>query len=234
VQNIFLPKKFPQYAGYEFYAHYKSALEVGGDYYDFIPLPNNRLGVMIGDVAGKGIPAALLMAKVSADARFCMLTEASLAAAMNRLNENMQEAGMLDRFVTFGGCLLDLNEHTLTVVSAGHPPPLIYRSAKKGYEDGCTKAQTGYPLGILEGVEYECNTVTLGPGDSVLLYTDGVSESKNVKEKDFGMDGIHNTLNAGPMTPKAMGTRIVEAVQRHAIDRKPHDDLTVVSFGRLA
>src|SRR5262249_33156763 len=108
-------------------------LEVGGDYYDFIPLPNNRLGIMIGDVAGKGVPAALLMAKVSSDARFCTLTEPSLADAISKLNEHMQEAGQLDRFVTFGGCLLDLQKHTLHVVSAGHQPPVVYRAATKSF-----------------------------------------------------------------------------------------------------
>src|SRR5207249_8208659 len=97
VQKSFLPKKLPQASGFEFFAHYESAQEVGGDYYDFIPLGKHRLGVMIGDVAGKGVPAALLMAKVSSDARFCALTESSLSDAINKLNDHMQEAGMLDR-----------------------------------------------------------------------------------------------------------------------------------------
>ncbi len=233
VQQSFLPKTLPQLAGYEFFAHYESAQEVGGDYYDFIPLPNNRLGVMIGDVAGKGVPAALLMAKVRSDARFCTLTEPTLAEAVAKLNEQMQDAGLLDRFVTFGACLIELQNHSVTVVSAGHPPPLIYRSGKKAYEDGCTKDQTGYPLGIVEGIPYDFNTFTLAAGDTVLLYTDGVSESQNVQEKDFGMDGIYKALGAGPLTPKAMGQRLVESVHRHAVDRKPHDDLTVVTFGRL-
>ena len=234
VQKSFLPKKFPQAAGYEFFAHYESAQEVGGDYYDFIPLPNNRLGIMIGDVAGKGVPAALLMAKVSSDARFCALTEPTLSDAMNKLNEHMQEAGLLDRFVTFGACVLDLNAHTVTVANAGHQPPLIYRAASKTYEDGCTIDQTGFPLGIVEGVVYECNTFTLGPGDCVILYTDGVSESQSRDNKDFGMAGIHAALNASPKSPKAMGMLLVENVQKHAVGRKPHDDLTVVTFGRVS
>jgi serine phosphatase RsbU (regulator of sigma subunit)/pSer/pThr/pTyr-binding forkhead associated (FHA) protein len=233
VQKSFLPKKFPQLAGYEFFAHYESAQEVGGDYYDFIPLPNNRLGVMIGDVAGKGVPAALLMAKVSSDARFCTLTEPTLSDAINKLNEHMQEAGLLDRFVTFGACILDLNLHNVTVANAGHQPPLIYRAATKTYEDGCTKAQTGFPLGIVEGIPYECNTFALGPGDCVVLYTDGVSESRSVDEKEFGVPGVIAALNASAKSPKAMGVRLVETVQKHALGRKPHDDLTVVTFGRM-
>jgi phosphoserine phosphatase RsbU/P len=234
VQKSFLPKKLPQIAGYEFYAHYESALEVGGDYYDFIPLPNNRLGIMIGDVAGKGVPAALLMAKVSADARFCTLTEPTLADAIGKLNEQMQEAGQLDRFVTFAGCLLDLQDHSLSVVSAGHQPPVVYRSATKSFEDGCTRDQAGLPLGVVDGISYQFNTVTLGPSDTVVLFTDGASESKNVQEKDFGMEGVYAALKPGPMRPKEMGVRLVEAVKRHATGRKPHDDLTVVTFGRLA
>jgi sigma-B regulation protein RsbU (phosphoserine phosphatase) len=233
VQKSFLPKKFPQIAGYEFFAHYESAQEVGGDYYDFIPLPNNRLGIMIGDVAGKGVPAALLMAKVSSDARFCTLTEPTLGDAITKLNEHMQEAGLLDRFVTFGACVLDLNEHSVTVANAGHQPPLIYRTATKTFEDGCTKDQTGFPLGIVEGVPYECNTFTLGPGDCVVLYTDGISESRSLEEKEFGVDGILEALGPCVKAPKAMGVRLVEAVQKHATGRKPHDDLTVVTFGRV-
>jgi serine phosphatase RsbU (regulator of sigma subunit) len=234
VQKSFLPQKFPQIAGYDFFAQYESAKEVGGDYYDFIPLQNNRLGVMIGDVAGKGVPAALLMAKVSSDARFCTLTEPTLSAAVGRLNDYMQEAGLLDRFVTFTACVLDLGANSVTVANAGHNLPIVYRAATKTFEDGCTTDQTGFPLGVVEGVTYECNTFVLGPGDCVVLFTDGVSESKNREEKDFGNDGILATLKVGPMTPPAMGKRLVEAVHKHATGRKPHDDMTVVTFGRVS
>jgi serine phosphatase RsbU (regulator of sigma subunit) len=161
------------------------------------------------------------------------LTEASLSEAVNRLNDQMQEAGMLDRFVTFGACVVDLNQHTLMVVNAGHLPPLIYRANTNAYEEGCSKDQTGFPLGIVEGTLYEGNIVTLAPGDCVVLFTDGISESRSKDEKEFGMPGVLAALNAGPMAPKAMGQRLVETVHRHATGRKPHDDLTVVTFGRL-
>jgi serine phosphatase RsbU (regulator of sigma subunit) len=233
VQKSFLPKKVPHTASYEFFAQYESAQEVGGDYYDFIPLSDNRLGVMIGDVAGKGVAAALLMAKVSSDTRFCTLTEPDLPAAIAKLNEHMQEAGLLDRFVTFCACLLDLNKHTMRVVSAGHMPPIIYRAATRTFEDGCTNDQTGFPLGVVDGISYECNTLSLLPGDCVVLFTDGVSESKNREEKDLGNDGILAAIKAGPMNPKDMGQRLVESVHGHAAGRKPHDDMTVVTFGRV-
>ena len=232
VQKSFLPNKMPQVTGYEFAARYESAQEVGGDYYDFIALKGRHHGIMVGDVAGKGIPAALLMAKVSADARVCILTETSLADTVTRLNEHLQEAGRLDRFVTFAAALLDAAEHQVTFVNAGHIAPLIYRKASDAFEDGCTRDQTGLPLGIVEGIPYESNTVTLGPGDSVVLITDGASESRDMNDVEFGMDRVLAALQAGPKSAPALVDRLVTAVHKHAAGRKPHDDLTVVAFGR--
>src|ERR1700674_4506915 len=100
VQRGFLPLRLPEVPGYELFAHYESAYEVGGDYYDFIRLPRQRVAVLVGDVAGKGVAAALLMAKLSADTRFCMLTEPISAAAFTRLNSLMNQSGIADRFVT--------------------------------------------------------------------------------------------------------------------------------------
>jgi serine phosphatase RsbU (regulator of sigma subunit)/pSer/pThr/pTyr-binding forkhead associated (FHA) protein len=232
VQLSFLPKAFPQTLGYEFWAHYESASEVGGDYYDFIPLPGGRFGVMIGDVAGKGVSAALLMAKVSSDARFTVLTENNLAGAIGKLNDLMQEAGMLDRFVTLGAGLLDLNTHEVTFVNAGHLPPLIYRRATKEFEEPVTRDLSGLPLGVSESVAYDFCSVTLEPGDSVMLFTDGVTEAKNRDDADFMMAGVRQALRDGPMTPKTMGERLVAAVKMHSLGCKQYDDLTIVSFGR--
>lgn len=232
VQESFLPLKMPQVPGYEFMARYESAQEVGGDYYDFVPLPNSRYGIMVGDVAGKGIPAALLMAKVSAEARFCALTEADLSAIISRLNEHLQEAGRLDRFVTFAAALLDPARHNVTFANAGHIAPLIYRKATGQFEEGTTSDQTGLPLGIVEGIPYAASSVTLAPGDCVLLITDGITESKDRNERDFQMEGVIAALRAGPMNPPAMVDRLLASVHAHAANRKPHDDLTVVAFGR--
>ncbi|MFO0969890.1 MAG: SpoIIE family protein phosphatase [Gemmataceae bacterium] len=233
VQLSFLPKKPPQVPGYEFYAHYESAQEVGGDYYDFIPMPNNRWGIMVGDVAGKGVPAALLMAKVSSDARFSTLTEKSLGDAVYRLNELMQEAGMLDRFVTLGACLLDHASHELTVVNAGHMPPLLYRKKTGQIEEAISREISGLPLGIADGIPYESSSVTLEPGDVFLLISDGVTDSKNKQDKDFGNDGVLAAFKAGPMTPQAVGERVVNGTKQHFTGCKQHDDITVVSFGRV-
>ena len=233
VQKSFLPKKFPQVNGYEFFAHYESAQEVGGDYYDFIPLPGPRLGVMIGDVAGKGVPAALFMAKVSSDVRFCTLTEPRLDTAITRLNVLLAEAGLLDKFVTLGACLIDPATHTVSCVNAGQGSPLVFRKAKQNFEEAISREATGYPLGVVDDFEYTMTTFRLEPGDTVMLFTDGVTESRSQEEKEFSMAGVTKALGAGPMSPKPMVDRLIAAVHKHATGRKPHDDITVVSFGRV-
>lgn len=233
VQMSFLPKRAPQPAGYEFAAHYLSAQEVGGDYYDFIPLPGPRYGVMLGDVAGKGVPAALLMAKVSADARFCMLTEPDLATAVGKLNEQMQEAGLLDRFVTLGAGLIEPAKHQVTFVNAGHLPPLVYRKATNSFEEGISRDQSGFPLGVVEGIPYESAMTNLDSGDSVLLFTDGITEAKNKNDVEFQFDGVLTALKNCQKTPKAMVDCLVAAIREHAKGCKQHDDITIVAFGRL-
>jgi len=230
----FLPKKLPQLAGYEFFAHYEPAQEVGGDYYDFIPLPASRLAIMVGDVAGKGVPAALLMAKVSSDARFCMLTEPDPAQAVYKLNEQMQEAGMLDRFITLAAGLLDTSAHRVTFVNAGHLPPLIFRRATGRVEEATSRELAGFPLGVADGIPYEAATVALQPGDVVTVFTDGVTEAKNKAEKEFQMEGAYSALLAGPPTTKGMGDRLVAAIRQHALGCKQHDDITIVCFGRVS
>ncbi len=233
VQISFLPKKPPQPPGYEFFAHYESAQEVGGDYYDFIPLPGGRWGILIGDVAGKGVPAALLMSKVSSDARFTLLTEPGLAEAVYKLNELMQEAGMHDRFVTLGACLLDPAGHQVTCVNAGHFPPLLYRKSTGALEEATSRDAAGFPLGVADGIPYEASSVALEPGDALCLFTDGVTEAKNKQDAEFQMQGVLAVLKSGPMTPKAMGERLAAAVKKHFLGCKQHDDITVVCFGRL-
>jgi sigma-B regulation protein RsbU (phosphoserine phosphatase) len=235
VQMSFLPKRPPQVAGYQFFTYYESAQEVGGDFYDFIPMPGGRLAVLIGDVAGKGVQAALLMAKVSADARFALLTEDGPAEAVYKLNELMQEADMVDRFVTLGLCLLDPKSHQVTTVNAGHMPPLVYRKAGGQFEEGMDRDLTGFPLGVADGVPYERATITLEPGDVVILFTDGVTEAKNKQEQEFQMEGLQTALTAGDeMTAKPMGERLVAAVKKHFLGCKQHDDLTIVCFGRTS
>lgn len=233
VQLSFLPKSWPRIEGYTFFAHYESAQEVGGDYYDYIPLPGQRVAAMLGDVAGKGVPAALLMAKVSSDARYCMLTEPGPAEAICRLNEHMQEAGLLDRFVTLEAALLDPEKHEVTFVSAGHNPAVLYRHATKEVEEAFSHHVGGLPLGVMPEFPYEiCTTVRLHPGDAVLMFSDGITEAPNGAGKDFGLEGIIKTVKAAAPNPGDIGKRLIAAVKQHSLGVKQHDDITIVCFGR--
>jgi serine phosphatase RsbU (regulator of sigma subunit) len=185
-------------------------------------------------VAGKGVAAALLMAKISSDARFCMLTETDPARAVLKINTLMQEAGMLDRFVTLAACQLDPARHEVSFINAGHLPPLVFRKTTGKLEEGMPRELAGLPLGVAEDVPYEAHTVRLDPGDSVLLFTDGVTEAKNRQDREFRVEGVQAAaLRQGPFTPNAMAERVVNAVKQHSLGCKQYDDITVACFGRL-
>jgi serine phosphatase RsbU (regulator of sigma subunit) len=232
VQHGFLPLRLPQVPGYEFFAYYESAFEVGGDFYDFIPLAGQRVAVLLGDVAGKGVAAALLMAKASADARFCILTEPDLAVAVTRLNSSMNRSGISHRFVTLAAAILDHGGHTVTLVNAGHPSPLVYRRATRTVEAATTKELAGLPLGVLDGFEYASCQVSLGPGDCILAFTDGVTEAVDVNDVQLQTKGVSAAVQGEAGSPRAIGERVVKAVEQFAAGRSQFDDIAVVAFGR--
>jgi serine phosphatase RsbU (regulator of sigma subunit)/pSer/pThr/pTyr-binding forkhead associated (FHA) protein len=234
VQLSFLPARLPEVGGYEFYAHYEPANEVGGDYYDFIPMPQGRLAISVGDVAGKGVSAALLMAKLSSDARFSLLTEPDLRKATARLNDLLYEfTSPMDRFVTLAGVILEPQRHALTLVNAGHLSPMIYRKGSGTLTEAMPKERSGVPLGIMADYTFDTSQLALEPGDSLLMFSDGVIDALDVREKPFGMAGVRRALeDAGDAAAKALGERITRAVQQHASNRPPHDDVTLVCLGR--
>jgi serine phosphatase RsbU (regulator of sigma subunit) len=234
VQRNFLPKSVPEVPGYEFHAYYEAAREVGGDYYDFIPLADHRLAITLGDVAGKGMPAALLMAKLSSEARSCLLSERDPTKAIARLNDQLYPAcNPMDRFVTMVAAILDPVSHTVTLVNAGHPAPLLYRRADRKFTKVVPEQDDGQSLGISLGNQYQYCQVTLAPGDCLLLFSDGVTDAQSLASKPFRLKGIHAILEkAGPDSPCALGKRLEEAVQAHAKGGPQYDDITLICFGR--
>ena len=162
VQKRFLPQGVPSVPGYEFFAHYQPTYEVGGDYYDFVPLPGDRMAMALGDVSGKGVAAALMMAKFSGDTRYCILTENGPATTAARLNSLLCAAGIEDKFITLGLCVLDATTRKLTLTSAGHTPVIIRRADGRAEEVG--QEVSGLPLGIMEDSVYEQTDVQLRPG----------------------------------------------------------------------
>jgi serine phosphatase RsbU (regulator of sigma subunit)/pSer/pThr/pTyr-binding forkhead associated (FHA) protein len=237
VQLSFLPSRVPEVPSYEFWAHYESALEVGGDYYGYIPLPNGSLALAMGDVAGKGVPAALLMAKLSSDTRFSVLTEPDPGQAVTKLNDLLCEfTSRMDRFVTFALAVLDPVGHAVTLVNAGHLSPLLYRPADGSLSDAMPNEIAGIPLGISDGFAFDSFKVSLRAGDSLVLFTDGVSESMSQANVPFGLNGIQTALKgAGAVSAKGLGERLIRAVHQHAAGRPaPHDDVTLLCFGRIS
>ncbi len=233
VQRALLPHSLPDVPGYRFFAHYQAAQEVGGDYYDFVPLPGSRMGVLLGDVAGHGVAAALVMAKFGVEARVCLEFEAEPAKAVTRLNAQMMRAGMPEKFVTLALAVLDPTTHMVAVVNAGHPSPLLLH-ASGAVEEVTPPEFAGLPIGIAEGYPYPCRLVKLEPGDRLLVYSDGVSDALGGNEQFFGTDGIRTAIGGAGSCPRATGEHLVRAVQRHAAGCDPNDDITVVCFGRTA
>src|SRR5215213_4795581 len=238
VQKGFLPQSFPLLPGYEFFAHYTAARTVGGDYYDFIPLPDGRLAVLLGDVSGKGVPAALLMARLSGEARVSMLTRADVAAAITHLNEQLMQANLEDRYVTLSAAVIDPKAHRIQVVSAGHLSPLVYRGASKKLDKVFEKDTGDFPVGWVPGHVYTAYPVELGPGDSLLVYTDGIEDAQPASGERFTEAGVERTV-AGTaaaleiVSARELGARIVHAVQTHVGSHPQFDDIALVCFGRV-
>ncbi|NNJ27221.1 SpoIIE family protein phosphatase [Alienimonas chondri] len=181
IQQGFLPQGPPPLEGYEFADRYESAQSVGGDYFDYIPLPDGRLAIALGDVAGKGVPAALLMARMSSAARSHLLAAANkksadlLPSAVKRLNMELTAGPMGHRFITCVVLLLDPRTHSIYAVNAGHMAPLIRTVA--GAVEPLGEISGGMPLGIDGTQKFTAASRTLRPGEGALIFTDGITEA---------------------------------------------------------
>lgn len=232
VARSFLPAELPKIPGYEFFACNESALAVGGDYYDFIPLGGQRLVILLGDVTGKGVAAALVMARFSAQARACLRAETRLSAAVGELNALMQPLGHTDRFMTLAALSLDTASHAITLVNAGHPSPLVLRRATGAIEEVHASSVIGMPLGVMDDYEYQAHEMTLQPGDNLIAFSDGVTEALDKNGRQFGMNRLRTCIQEVPCAPRELGERILGAVQDHAAGCSQFDDITLVCMGR--
>jgi serine phosphatase RsbU (regulator of sigma subunit)/pSer/pThr/pTyr-binding forkhead associated (FHA) protein len=230
IQASFLPHERPRLEQLEFFDYYSPAKHIGGDYYDYIMLPGNRLAVALGDVSGKGIPAALLMARLSAAVRFCLASEAQVCEAVRQLNRVLTRPGSADRFITFVVAVVDLSTFALTLVNAGHMPPLLRRAGHTKVED-LGDPIVGLPLGVVDH-PYEEMVLQLEPGDAVVLYTDGVSEARNPKGDLYGTERLRAVVGSSPADMSSLGTKLLADVRQFAGNRAQSDDLTLVCFRR--
>ncbi|HEX5470813.1 MAG TPA: SpoIIE family protein phosphatase [Lacipirellulaceae bacterium] len=230
MQRALLPSKPPQVPGYFFFDYYQAARQVGGDYYDYVPLPGGRHAVVVGDVAGKGVPAALLMARLSADVRFSLASEEDPAKAIQQINEGFAHHDWQDRFVTMIAAVLNPKTGHLTMVNAGHMAPFLRRRDGSVAEVG--EEAAGLPLGVATGFEYESYSHQLEPGDVITIFTDGFSEAMNTDRELYGLERLKKQLGTPLQNVREFGQHILDDVHQFVNGYDQSDDMCLVCFGR--
>jgi len=232
VQRALLPAEMPQLEGYEFFASYEAAQAVGGDYYDAFAVQNGKYCLAFGDVAGKGVPASLVMSRLASVVRSTFQHVDQVDAAVSQINNHMCDKAVEGRFVTFVATLLDPAAHSISVVNAGHMSPIIRKA--NGTVEEFPEGSVGIPLGVVEDFPYTAMDRTLDPGDTVVIYTDGVSEAMNHDSELYGLDRLRQFISQGPVHADELGTAVRADVKKHAGTRAQNDDITMMVFGRNA
>ena len=230
MQHALLPNSSPQVPGYHFFEFYEAASQVGGDYYDYVMLPDDRFAAVVGDVAGKGVSAAILMAKLSSDVRFWLAREPDAAKALGHINKAFSQHGWDDRFVTMVVAIVDPNKNELTLVNAGHMPPLLRQREGDVLEIGGKEA--GLPLGVMEDYEYEAYQRQLEPADFLTIFTDGFSEAMDSNRDLFGMERLIEVVGNREVGSHDLGKHVLQNVRDFAGDYPQSDDMCLVCFGR--
>ena len=229
VQQGFLPSRPPELAGYQFFDFYEPANQVGGDYYDYIQLPGGRLGVIVADVSGKGIAAALLMAKLSAEVRYGLVSSAGPAEALVQLNAGFSRSWE-DRFVTCALAIVDPKSHEVQLANAGHMAPFLRHADQRVETVG--EEQTGVPLGVAPDFAYEQFSFSLKPGDGLAMFTDGFSEAMNLENNLYGLARLEQQLQRKAAGVRQIGELILSDVKQFVGSRSQSDDMCLLCFGR--
>jgi len=230
VQQALLPQTLPPVPGYDFYASYHSALAVGGDYYNVLPLGKDKVCIAFGDVAGKGVPGALVMSRLSSVVETTMEFTDDVEQAIDAINRHMCAHAADGRFVTFILAVIDLTTHRISLVNAGHMSPII-RKPDGGVEN-FHEDSIGIPIGILENYSYDVVTRDLALGESMVIVTDGVDEAMNPDGELYTKERVVEFVKQTFDNAAALGTALLDDVRRHANGRPQNDDITIMAFGR--
>jgi sigma-B regulation protein RsbU (phosphoserine phosphatase) len=229
VQSGLLPGKAPALPGWDIAAVNLPTWEIGGDYYDYVPLPRQRLGLAVADVSGKGIPAALIMATFRTALRAQLRRRADLRVMAAELNRALLESRDASRFVTTVFGVLEPASGLFRYVNCGHNWPLLVR--RSGEPELLRRG--GPAMGLLTGERYEQGEVRLEPGDALVLYTDGVVEPADAREEEFGVARLEQAVRATLGCPAAEALQAV-VQSTHAFSGRGHyeDDFTLVVVKR--
>ena len=226
VQESFLPTSTPQHANFTFAAQTHAAQVVGGDYYDFIPFDNDMLGIVLGDVSGKGVPAALQMARLMSDFRYISQVDSEPAKVLAQVNNTLYERSYRGMFTTAVFCLLNMTSKKLIVANGGHLSLLLKRN-NSIEEIGFA---SGTPLGILPNMSYKQEEHSLKSKDEILIFTDGVTEPKNKQDEEFGLDRLKNLFinHTGP--PENFLQHLEDSIKQFIGKAPQFDDLTALTL----
>jgi sigma-B regulation protein RsbU (phosphoserine phosphatase) len=230
IQQSFLPREKPQLPGFDISGINIPSEQVGGDYYDFIPIIPNQIGIVIGDVSGKGIPAALIMAFLRASLIAEIRNNYAIRSIMSKVNNLLFESTAADIYVTAVYGVLDTKNRIFTFTNAGHNAPILRRT------DGEMTYLTegGIALGMFENSKYEERPLGLSPGEVVVFYTDGVTEAKNEKEEEFGTRRLKQVIDdSHQLSASQIQENIYKAVEDFTSILHQEDDLTMVVIKAL-
>ncbi len=230
VQERLFPQRLPEIAGLNYFGRCRTALGVGGDYYDFLALADGKLGVALGDVSGKGIAAALTMASLQASLRAdAMRAGNDIAGLITRVNAMLYDASTEDRYATLFYAQYDPASHRLSYVNAGHCPPILLRSAAKNVAVERLDQAGGTVVGLLPECGYEQAEVSLSPGDLLVIYTDGFSEAMSPDLTEWGEERlIHAIVACRGLPAKDSIAKIMQAADAFASGAPQSDDMTLV------
>lgn len=227
IQQTLLPQEPPALPGWRVAGHYQPARAVGGDFYDYLPLADGRMGFVIGDVTDKGVPAALIMATTRSILRSAAHQSGSPGEVLRLVNELLVPEMPPKMFATCLYAVLDPATGRLRYANAGHNPPCHWT------REGVTELwATGMPLGLMPGMQYEENETTLAPGDSLLLYSDGLVEAHNAYREMFGSPRLHALLSQHAGAPDLIERLLADLADFSGIGREQEDDVTLVTIER--
>jgi len=225
IQRDFLPRGDPRVEGFDISGLNISCYEVGGDYFDYVPIDPYRLGIAVGDVSGKGIGAALLMASLRAAFRAEVHAGYTIEDMAARTNDFVHQSSAVSSYITFFYCEIDRRGPEVRYVNAGHAPPLVLRT------DGSleTLESTGFCLGMFPGAVFEAKSIRLGEGDLLVLYSDGIPDARNGEGEEFTLERLIAGLRASAgETAAGVTAAVIEDAKRFVGDAPAFDDRTLV------
>ncbi|MDD4857158.1 MAG: anti-sigma factor antagonist, partial [Candidatus Krumholzibacteria bacterium] len=234
IQHTLLPKRVPEIGGYDIASYYKAAKEVGGDYYDFVKVDDDTLGVVVADVSGKGVPGSLVMTMIRTALRMEARGNYSAAEVMARMNDFVTEDMKKGMFVTIFYSILDSKNRIISYASAGHNPMILYRAET---DETYFLNPRGFPVGIslpddtLFRRSIDVEKIKLKKDDMLVIYTDGVTEAMNERREQYGEERLIQIIKrSGKLSPQDFMDRLSDDIKAFTGDQPQNDDITVVAI----